>query len=137
MLADENLKRWFTKEQIKTIAEAVFDHRTSNDESPRSIYGMIIADSDKNVELNQILLRTHWCIKTKYLNEDLETFDKEFERAYEWVIQKDGEDGYLKFYLNKEKEQQLEKLHHQVKNKSLVKGIYREIYAKDENKPKI
>lgn len=130
VLADENLNNWFRKEQIKLITEAVFDHRASSDEIPRSVYGMIIADSDKNVDLSQILMRTHLCIKTKYPNENLDTFDREFEKAYEWVMEKDGEDGYLKFYLNKEKEGQLEKLHHQVKNKALVKRMYQEVYAK-------
>lgn len=131
VLADENLNRWFTKEQIETIAFAVLDHRASKKEVPRSIYGMIIADSDKNVDLYEILMRTHLCIKTKYPNENLETFDREFEKAYEWVIEKDSKDGYLKFYINKEKEEQLDTLHHQVKNKALVKGIYQRICEKE------
>jgi len=130
VLADENLNRWFTREQIRTIAEAVFDHRASKRETPRSIYGKIVADSDKNVDLYQILMRTHLCIKTKYPNENLETFEKEFEKAYEWVMEKDSKEGYLKFYINKEKDEKLETLHHQVKNKTLVKELYRSVWKK-------
>lgn len=126
---DRNLKRWFTKDEIKIIAEAVEDHRASSQKEPRSIYGKIIADSDKNVDLNEIILRTHLCIKAKFPNEDLSDFDKEFEKAYEWIVEKDSEQGYLNFYLNREKASLLEKLHKEVTNKSLIKEKYKKIYT--------
>lgn len=128
VLNDNALKKWFNEEEIKIIAEAVEDHRASLDKKPRSIYGMIISDSDKNVDLHEIILRTHLCIKTKYPDEDLSTFEKEFEKAYEWIIQKDSESGYLKFYLNKEKEEKLEKLHKQVKDKDYIREEYKKVY---------
>ena len=45
LLADENLKKYFNEEQIRTMAEAVHDHRASRPKSegkPRSIYGEIV-----------------------------------------------------------------------------------------------
>lgn len=127
---DKNLRKWFTEQEIKIIAEAVEDHRASSNKKPRNIYGMIIADSDKNVDLNKIIFRTHSCIKTKFPNEDLSTFEKEFEKAYEWILEKDSENGYLNFYLDKEKEAKLNQLHEQVKDKNYVKKIYYEYYMK-------
>ena len=34
---DENLKRWFTADEIETIAQAAEDHRASGKDEPRSI----------------------------------------------------------------------------------------------------
>ena len=42
LLADENLKEFFTEEEIKTMSEAVYDHRASLEGEPRSIYGKIV-----------------------------------------------------------------------------------------------
>lgn len=128
VLNDKMLKHYFSEEEIKLISEAVEDHRASNDNEPRSIYGMIIADSDKNVDLNEIILRTHLCIKTKYPDDDLTSFEKEFEKAYQWIIDKDSENGYLRFYLDKEKESKLRKLHKLVKDKDYIKDQYLKIY---------
>ena len=36
---DKNLKNFFTEEEIKIMAEAVFDHRASMKGNPKSIYG--------------------------------------------------------------------------------------------------
>lgn len=128
VLNDVILKQWFSEDEIKLIAEAVEDHRASSDNVPRSIYGMIIADSDKNVDLSEIILRTHLCIKTKYPDIDLSTFENEFEKAYEWIIDKDSENGYLKFYLDKDKELKKEDLHRLVKNKEYIKQEYSKVY---------
>lgn len=129
---DVNLKKWFNDDEIELIAEAVEDHRASKKQIPRSIYGMIISDSDRNVDLYEILLRTHLCIQTKFPNLDLNDFEIEFEKAYEWIVEKDSKDGYLNFYLDKEKQERLSKLHKQVANKQLIKEKYRIIYNKSQ-----
>ncbi len=128
VLKDDNLKKWFSSEEIRVIAEAIEDHRASRQQEPRSIYGMIISDSDRNVDLDEILLRTHLCIQTKFPNIDLSDFEKEFEKAYEWIIEKDSEDGYLNFYLDKNKQKRVKELHRQVANKELIKEKYYIIY---------
>ena len=47
--ADARLKRWFTPEQIKIMKEAVEDHRASSSRQPRSIYGKIVAEADRDI----------------------------------------------------------------------------------------
>lgn len=128
VLKDEKLKDWFSEEEILLIAEAVEDHRASGGKIPRSIYGKIIADCDKNVDLKEIILRTHLCIKTKFPGEDLSDFEKEFAKAYEWILEKDSQNGYLTFYLDKEKQEKLTTLHKQVNDKELIKREYYKIY---------
>lgn len=130
---DVNLKKWFNDDEIELIAEAVEDHRASKKQRPRSIYGMIISDSDRNVDLNEILLRTHLCIQTKFPNLNLNDFETEFEKAYEWIVEKDSKDGYLNFYLDKQKQEKLVELHKQVSNKLLIKNKYYTIYNKSKS----
>ena len=58
LLADSKLKQWFSKDELRLMAEAVEDHRASNDYEPRSIYGRIILEADRDVEYITILTRT-------------------------------------------------------------------------------
>ena len=58
VMADKNLRKWFTEEQILTMKEAVEDHRASGKSEPRSIYGKIVADADREIENLQPLRRT-------------------------------------------------------------------------------
>lgn len=45
LAADSRLQKWFSKEQIKIMKEAVEDHRASTSHMPRSIYGKIVAEA--------------------------------------------------------------------------------------------
>ena len=56
--ADARLKRWFSPEQIKIMKEAVEDHRASSSRQPRSIYGKIVAEADRDIDIHEIFLRT-------------------------------------------------------------------------------
>ena len=128
VLNDNNLRRWFNEEEIRIIADAVLEHRASGKDMPSSVYGKIIADADKSISLREILVRTHLGIKAKYPNEDLSTFEKEFDKAYKWIIEKDGEKGYLTFYLDNDKQNKLNELHNLVKDKDYIKEEYYKIY---------
>ena len=55
--SDENLKKWFSDDEITVMAEAVEDHSTSSINSPRSIYGKIVSDADKDKDIDLILIR--------------------------------------------------------------------------------
>ena len=54
----EQLKEWFSPEEIETMAQAVEDHRASSDHEPRSIYGKIVAEADRYVVPEKIIERT-------------------------------------------------------------------------------
>ena len=55
---DPRLPEWFTPDQIETIAQAAEDHRASGTSDPRSIYGKIIAEADRDIIPLKILRRT-------------------------------------------------------------------------------
>ena len=46
---DMALRQWFSEEEIELAAEAAEDHRASGKNPPRSIYGCIIAEADRQI----------------------------------------------------------------------------------------
>ena len=56
--ADVQLRDWFSPEQIETIAEAAEDHRASSDHEPRTIYGRLVAEADRQIVPETVIRRT-------------------------------------------------------------------------------
>lgn len=99
LLADKKLKEWFPEDDIVLMSQAVEDHRASNDYEPRSIYGKIVSEADRDIEYVTILTRT-----IQYGLKNYPDFDSEqqFNRVYEHIQDKYGEGGYLKLWLDTE-----------------------------------
>ena len=55
LLADTELRRWFTAEQLAVMRDAVEDHRASSDHAPRTIYGRIVAEADRCIDPATVL----------------------------------------------------------------------------------
>lgn len=100
MIKDENLKKYFSNEELVIIKEAIEDHRASAKDNPRSIYGRIVSSADRNNTVEACLRRTY--TYGKKLNP--EASDEElFLRAYDVLKNKFGEDGYAKYYFKDSK----------------------------------
>ncbi len=95
MSKDENLKRFFSADELKIIREAIEDHRASADHEPRSIYGKIVSTADRNNTVETCLKRSY--TYGRKLNPEA-TDDELFDRAYEHLKIKFGENGYAKFF---------------------------------------
>ena len=95
LMADPVLKHYFTEEQLVTMKEAVEDHRASATQSPRSLYGRIVAEADRQIEPRTIVLRT-----VQYGLEHYPQLDKagHLARAKAHLAEKYGEGGYLKLW---------------------------------------
>lgn len=93
---DVNLRRWFTEEQIETIAQAAEDHRASGTSEPRSIYGMIVAEADRVIDGETIIRRT-----VQFGFKHYPGLDKEGHtaRAVAHLKEKYGRGGYLKLWI--------------------------------------
>lgn len=117
MSKDENLKRFFSEEELKVIKEAIEDHRASSDHEPRSIYGKIVSTADRNITIEDCLSRTY--TYGKKLNPSAS--DEElYLRAHNALIKKFGENGYAKFFFeDKEYEKFLKDIRELLSNKSL------------------
>ena len=88
---DENLKKYFTLEQIKTMSEAVYDHRASLEGEPRNIYGKIVSSADRNTSIISPLKRTYSYRIKHYPNDGI---DKIIEDSRKHLIDKFGNCGY-------------------------------------------
>ncbi len=117
MSKDENLNRFFNKEELKIIKEAIEDHRSSSKNNPRSIYGKIVSSADRNNTIEDCLLRTY--TYGKRLNPNL-TDEELYLRAHKVLNEKFGEKGYAKFFFkDKEYEKFLYDLRKLLKDKNL------------------
>ena len=94
--ADERLKEWFDTEQIETIAQAAEDHRASGMSAPRSIYGMLVAEADRVIEGDTIILRTLQYGMKHYPELDREAHVR---RAVAHLREKYGFGGYLRLWI--------------------------------------
>ena len=67
----KHLRRWFTDQQIEQIAIAVEDHRNSMKGDPRTIYGRIVSQADRNFAKNidGQLIRTVKYGRAHFMNE--------------------------------------------------------------------
>lgn len=95
MSKDENLKNFFSEEQLRIIKEAIEDHRASSKAEPRSIYGKIVSSADRNNTVEQCLERTYTYARK---NEPNLTDKQIYERAYNVLNNKFGYNGYAKFF---------------------------------------
>ena len=95
LLADRQLSKWFTPEQLTTMAEAVEDHRASAKQPPRSIYGRIVAEADRLIDPDTVIRRTIQFGKEHYPHlSNAEQYDRMVAHLHE----KYGRNGYLKLW---------------------------------------
>lgn len=103
LLSDTQLRQWFTEDEILVMQEAVEDHRASKAEEPRTIYGKIVSVADSNISFDTVLLRT---IQYSLAHHPAYTFEQHYDRTYNHIQEKYGENGYLILWLSAEKAQQ-------------------------------
>lgn len=96
IMSDSRLRDWFSECQIEIMRDAAEDHRASTDHPPRTIYGRIVAEADRQIDSNITLVRT-----VQYgLNHYPQLTRKEQqERFVAHLDQKYGEGGYLKLWI--------------------------------------
>lgn len=100
LLADLALRQWFTEDQLLIMRDAVEDHRASGKQPPRTIYGAIVAEADRQIDPETILRRTIQFGLRHYPDHD---FEWHFERAYDHLLDKYAEGGYLRLWLRSER----------------------------------
>ena len=89
---DQALLRWFSEEEIYIMAQAVKDHRASKQEPPHTIYGQIIAQADRDLDLDAILKRIVLYAKSNHPNISFARF---FPEGYKHLKEKYGKNGYM------------------------------------------
>ena len=127
--ADSRLKRWFNKEQIKIMKEAVEDHRASSSRQPRSIYGKIVAEADRDIDVHEIFLRAIQYGKENNPDDDKE---QQWERFSQHMDEKYSRNGYIRLWIpNSPNEKALNKLRNIIEDKTELKKYFEKIFEEN------
>ena len=100
LMADEHLRQWFTHDQLLTMRDAVEDHRASGKNPPRTIYGAIVAEADRQIDPLTVVHRTMAYSRKLLPDADFETL---YQRSLDHLHEKYAEGGYLHLWLNSER----------------------------------
>lgn len=131
LMADENLRQWFTDEQLLTMRDAVEDHRASGKNPPRTLYGAIVAEADRQIDPHTVIRRTMAYSAKMFPDGEFETL---YRRSKEHLLDKYAEGGYLHLWLNSERNVQgLADLRAIIRNEPLLRSLCEEWYRTQSN----
>ena len=123
---DAALWRWFSPEQIDTIADAAEDHRASLGYEPRTIYGKITAEADRLIFPEMVVERCIQYGRAKHPDLDKEG---QWERVAAHLEEKYGRNGYLKVWLPESSNAaELEKLRDIIDDKTSLREMFDRLY---------
>ena len=126
---DARLKKWFSPEQIKIMKEAVEDHRASASRAPRSIYGKIVAEADRDIEPQVVIRRTIQFGFGHYPELDKEGHWKRF---LEHMNNKYSKDGYLKLWIpGSPNAKKLSELRNLIEQPAELRKAFDQIFAEE------
>lgn len=129
LLADETLRQWFTDGQLLQMKEAIEDHRASNKQAPRSIYGKIVAEADRIIEPEITLRRTVQYGMSHYPEMNKE---QQYERFRKHLNDKYAEGGYLKLWIpQSDNAARLAELRQLIANEEELKIVFNELYKEE------
>ena len=129
LAADNRLKKWFSAEQIKIMKEAVEDHRASASHAPRSLYGKIIAEADRDIDVEVVIRRTIQYGLSNYPELDKEGHWKRFK---EHLDSKYSVNGYIRLWLPKSpNEKNLNDLRNLISNPPQLREFFERIFAEE------
>lgn len=126
LAADARLKKWFSSEQLTIMKEAVEDHRASSSHMPRSIYGKIVAEADRDLDPEIVFTRAVEYGLEHYPDYSEERqwmrFDKHMEEKY-------SDKGYIHLWIKgSPNEKNLQKVRAVIADKALLRQTFNRIY---------
>jgi len=129
LMADARLKRWFSPEQLKLMKEAVEDHRASASRAPRSIYGKIVAEADRDIDPETVIRRTIQFGMSNYPQLDKEGH---WNRFMQHMDEKYSVNGYLRLWIQgSENERKLNELRSLIANPAKMRVVFDRIFEEE------
>ena len=129
LLADARLKRWFTPDQLKVMKEAIEDHRASAAHAPRSIYGKIVAEADRDLSPEVVFRRTVQFGLANYPELDEE---HQWLRFCEHMDSKYSVHGYIRLWIpGSQNEKNLNVLRSIIADNKLLKEQFEKYYKEE------
>ncbi len=129
LMQDARLKRWFSPEQIKVMKEAVEDHRASASHAPRSIYGKIVAEADRDLAPETVIRRTIQFGLANYPEMDTEGHWKRF---CQHMAEKYSVNGYIRLWIQgSENERNLNELRSLIVHPEKMRAVFNRIFLEE------
>ncbi len=129
LMKDARLKRWFSAEQLRMMKEAVEDHRASASRTPRSIYGKIVAEADRDIDPETVIRRTIQFGLSNYPQLDIEGHWKRFMQHMD---EKYSVNGYIRLWIQgSENERRLNELRTLIVNPQQMRLVFDRIFKEE------
>ncbi|NDV82278.1 HD domain-containing protein [Bacteroides sp. 51] len=130
LLADKELPHWFSVEEMQIMKEAIEDHRASNAQPPRSIYGKIVAEADRIIDPQITLRRTVQYGLSNYPEMDKE---QQYDRFLSHLTKKYAEGGYLRLWIpESDNAKRLTELRQLIADKEILRMVFDKIYLEEK-----
>lgn len=127
--ADSRLREWFSDKEIKLMKKAVEDHRASSKNPPRSIYGKIAAEADRDIVPLKIIKRT---IQYSIKNDPSPDKESHWNDLVTHMAEKYFENGYMKLWFKNSKNAvRLKELRTIIADEKHLREIFEDLYAKE------
>ena len=129
LMSDARLKRWFSADQLKMMKEAVEDHRASASRAPRSIYGKIVAEADRDIEPETVIRRTIQYGMANYpeLNDE-----GHWQRFMKHMDEKYSVNGYIRLWIQgSENERKLNELRQLIAEPTKMRPVFDRLWAEE------
>lgn len=126
LAADRRLRRWFSEAQIQVMREAVEDHRASASKAPRSVYGRIVAEADRELSPDTVMRRT-----IEYGLDHYPGYgrDEHFRRFRQHLEEKYSSHGYIRLWIpGSENERHLAELRRAIASPDILEERFQSLW---------
>lgn len=131
LASDARLKQWFSPEQIKIMKEAIEDHRASASHAPRSMYGKIVAEADRDLSPDIVFRRT---VQFGLANYPELSKEQQWQRFKEHMDNKYSVNGYVRLWIpNSPNERNMNQLRSIIADESKLKQAFETYYSQETN----
>ena len=130
LMADQTLRQWFSEEQLQIMRDAIEDHRASSKNPPRTIYGAIVAEADRQINPTLVIHRT-MAFSARLLPDG--DFEELYARTKEHLLDKYAEGGYMRLWLNSERNaRSLEELRAIIRDEQRLRALCMEWFQSEK-----
>lgn len=130
LMADKRLLKWFSPVQMNVMKEAVEDHRASASHAPRSIYGKIVAEADRDMDPETVIRRIVEYGLSHYPEKNREEHWKRFQ---EHLDSKYSIHGYIKLWLpGSDNERKLNRLRQLIAKPEELRVLFDRFYDSEK-----
>lgn len=129
LIQDARLKKWFAPEQLRMMKEAVEDHRASASRAPRSLYGKIVAEADRDIRPETVIRRTIQFGLANYPELDAE---QQWQRFMQHMDEKYSTHGYIRLWIQgSENERRLNELRALIAEPAKLRPVFDSLFEEE------